>query len=381
MVNKKLKIGRIILAMFILIMILGCASIGIFFYEISPIDKNGIETTYIIESGTTINGIYEDLEDKKIIRSALFMKIYTKFLGTPNIEAGEYKLSPSMKAKEIYDILKGGGKSTRETFSLTFREGKSVRDLIKLISDNTDITKEEILMKLKDEEYLNSLIDKYWFLTDEIKNKDIFYSLEGYLFPNTYEFFKDSSLEEIISKMLDETGKQLTPYKADIEKSNYSVHEILTLASIIELESPNSKTLDEETDTKESDRKTIAGIFTRRLEDNDSLGSCVTTYYAFDVPMGSRDLKLSEINDCDNKYNTRCTTRVGLTPGAVGNAGIKSIEAAIKPNKTDYYFFLSDKDGKIYFSKTNAEHERIGRELRENGQMLYRRNKLHMRLY
>ena len=215
------------------------------------------------------------------------------------------------------------------------------------------------------------MIDKYWFLTDEIKNNDIFYSLEGYLFPNTYEFFKDATIEDIISKMLNETERQLNPYKTDIEESKYSVHEILTLASIIELESPNSKTLDDEDDSKESDRKTIAGIFVRRIEENDSLGSCVTTYYAFDIPMGSRDLKLSELNDCTNKYNTRCTSRIGFPPGPVGNAGIKSIEATIKPNKTDYYFFLSDKNGKIYFSKTEAEHNRIGSELRANGQMLY----------
>lgn len=371
MVKKKLKVGRVILALLLIVLILGCASVGVFFYELSPVDKNGTEVTYVVESGSTVNGIYEDLESKNIIRSAIFMKLYTKFLGSPSVEAGEYKLSPSMKASEIYDTLKGGGKSTRNTFSLTFREGKSIRDLVKLISDNTDITESEVLNKLKDEDYLDSLISKYWFITDEIKNKDIFYSLEGYLFPNTYEFFKDSDVEDILGKMLDETGKQLNKYKSDIESSKYSVHEILTLASIVELESPNSKTLDDESDSKESDRKTIAGIFARRLDNNESLGSCVTTYYAFNVEMGSRDLKTSEINDCNNKYNTRCVSRKGLTPGPVGNAGIKSIEAAINPVKTDYYFFLSDKNGKIYFSKTNAEHERIGKELRDNGQMLY----------
>lgn len=371
MVKKKLKVGRVILVLFLFVLILSCASVGVFFYELSPVNKNGEETTYIVESGSTLNSIYEDLESKNIIRSALFMKLYTKFLGSPSIEAGEYKLSSSMKAKEVYDILKSGGKSTRATFTLTFREGKSIRDLVKLVSESTDITEEDIFNKLKDTDYLDSLIDKYWFLTDEIKNKDIFYSLEGYLFPNTYEFYKDSSIEDIFTKMLDETGKQLNNYKSNIESSDFSVHEILTLASIVELESPNSKTLDDDSDDKESDRKTIAGIFARRLDNNESLGSCVTTYYAFDVPMGSRDLKMSEINDCNNKYNTRCNTRVGLTPGPVGNAGIKSIESAINPVKTEYYFFLSDKDGKIYFSKTNAEHERIGEELRKNGQMLY----------
>ena len=102
MVKKKLRVGRILVLLFILILILCCASVGIFFYELSPIDKNGVETTYIVESGSTVNGIYEDLESKKIIRSALFMKLYTKLVGNPSIEAGEYKISPSMKASEIY---------------------------------------------------------------------------------------------------------------------------------------------------------------------------------------------------------------------------------------------------------------------------------------
>ena len=169
MVKRKLRVGRVLVLIFILILLLCSVCAGIFFYELSPLDKGGKETTYIVESGSTVNGIYEDLESKNIIRSAFFMKIYTKFLGGLEVEAGEYKLSASMKAKDVFDALNSGAKSTKEVFSLTFREGKSVRDLIKLIEDNTDITEEEILSKLKDETYLDSLISKYWFITEEIK--------------------------------------------------------------------------------------------------------------------------------------------------------------------------------------------------------------------
>lgn len=374
MVKKKLKIGRVIIAILILLIILACTCIGIFFYELSPVDKKGSEVSYLVESGATVSGIYEDLESKNLIRSALFMKIYTKILGSANIEAGEYNLSPSMKAKEIYEVLTGGGKNTRATAKLTLKEGENIRDLGSELEKITDakITKNALIEKLKDTEYLDTLINEYWFITDEIKNKDIYYSLEGYLFPNTYEIFKDSSVEEVIGKMLDETDKQLTKYKDEIEASDYSVHELLTLASIIELESPNSTTLDEETSTNESDRKTIAGIFTNRLNNNWSLGSCVTTYYAFGINMGDRDLTNTELNDCSsNKYNTRCTSFIGLPVGPIGNSGIKSIEAALNPAKTDYYYFLSDKNGKVYYSKTLQEHDRIGSELRANGQMLY----------
>lgn len=374
MVKKKLKIGRVIIAILILLIILACICVGIFFYELSPVDKKGSEISYIVESGSSVSEIYEDLESKNLIRNALIMKIYTKILGSANIEAGEYNLSPSMKAKEIYEVLTGGGKNTRATAKLTLKEGENIRDLGSELEKITDakITKNALIEKLKDTEYLDTLINEYWFITDEIKDKDIYYSLEGYLFPNTYEIFKDSSVEEVIGKMLDETDKQLTKYKDEIEASDYSVHELLTLASIIELESPNSTTLDEETSTNESDRKTIAGIFTNRLNNNWSLGSCVTTYYAFGINMGDRDLTNTELNDCSsNKYNTRCTSFIGLPVGPIGNSGIKSIEAALNPAETDYYYFLSDKNGKVYYSKTLQEHDRIGSELRANGQMLY----------
>lgn len=360
MVKRKLKLGRVFVALFLLILLIACTGVGVFFYELSPVDKSKENITYEVKSGTTVNEIFEDLESKKIIRSALFMKIYSKLNHGLSVDAGEYTISSGMSSREIFDVLGGDATSSRETVTLVFREGRNVRDLIKLLETQFGIKKEDVLSKLKDEEYLDSLISKYWFLTDEIKDKDIYYSLEGYLFPDTYLVYKDASVEEILTKMLDETGKKLEKFKSDIENSSYSVHEILTLASIVELESSNK-----------SDRKEIAGVFTNRLKDKWSLGSCVSTYYAFDINMGDRDLNMSEIADCSNKYNTRCTTFIGLPVGPIGNPGLDSIEATISPSETDYYYFLSDKDGNTYFSKTQAEHDRKGRELRANGQMLY----------
>ena len=130
--------------------------------------------------------------------------------------------------------------------------------------------------------------------------------------------------------MLDETDKKLTPYKNSIQNSNYSIHEILTLASIVELEGANS-----------DDRNGIAGVFMNRLKSKWSLGSDVTTYYAVGIDFNERDLYMSEINDY-NSYNTRSSQMAGKLP--------------VSPKKHNYYYFVADKNKKTYFSKTSSEH-------------------------
>lgn len=165
----------------------------------------------------------------------------------------------------------------------------------------------------------------------------------------------DVSVKEIFEKMLDQTEKELNKYRNDIEKSKYSVHELITLASIIELEGSNS-----------NDRKGVAGVFYNRLEDNWNLGSDVTTYYAVKTNMSDRDLRKNEINDCTNKYNTRCTSLIGLPIGPISNPGIESIEAVLNPTKSDYYYFVADKTGKTYFNKTYEEHNKTIQTLKNN---------------
>ncbi len=354
--EKGFSIKRLIVIIILLILLVIFAMVGVFFYELKPVSKSGEIKDFIVESGSSVNSVFESLEKENLIKSAFFMKIYSKLSGGLTIQSGLFKISPSMDVTEIFDILNKGGDNARGEVNLTFKEGDNVRDFASLVSENFDISKEDVFNKLKDTEYLDSLISKYWFLTDEIKNKDIYYSLEGYLFPNTYAFYKDSSLEEIISKFLDETEEELNKYKADIEKSKYSVHEVLTLASIVELESYDTK-----------DRKDIAGVFLNRLNDGMPLQSCVSTYYAFNINMGDRDLNQSEIDDCSSKYNTRCTSLIGLPVGPIGNPGLTSIEAAINPNKHNYYYFLSDKNLKTYFSETYEEHERKQEELEDAG--------------
>lgn len=356
MVKRKLNLKRVFLVLILLILIVITAVGGIFFYELSPANKSGENVEYTVESGTLVNEIFTDLESKGLIKSALFMKIYNKIAGGLDVKAGSYTISSSMDATDIYKILGGEVIDNSETFTLTFKEGENIRGLINTLEEKTEIKKVDVVTKLSDETYLDSLIDDYWFLTDDIKNPDLKYSLEGYLFPDTYTFYTNVTVEDIFKKMLNTLEDKLKPYKNDIEASKYSVHELLTLASIVELESADP-----------DDRKDISGVFTNRLNDGWSLGSCVSTFYAFDINMGDRDLTVSEINDCSGKYNTRCTSYIGLPVGPIGNPGIDSIVAALKPNETDYYYFVSDKNMNTHFTRTLREHENKVEELKSQG--------------
>ena len=356
MVKRKLNLKRVFLVLILLILIVITSVAGLFFYELSPVNKKGEEIEYTVESGTMVNEIFSDLESKNLIKSALFMKIYNKIAGGLDIKAGTYKISSSMDATDIYKILVGEVIDNSETFTLTFKEGGNIRGLINTLEEKTEIKKVDIVTKLNDENYLDELIDEYWFLTEDIKNKDLKYSLEGYLFPDTYTFYTNATIEDIFRKMLNTMENRLEPYKEQIEASEYSVHEILALASVIELESGNP-----------DDRKTISSVFSNRLKDGMALQSCVSTYYAYDINLGDRDLNTSEIEDCSSKYNTRCPGFVGLPVGPIGNPGKDSIDAALNPSDTDYYYFASDANMKTHFTKTYEEHVAKVRELQSAG--------------
>ena len=308
---------------------------------------NSNELSFEISEGDTYYSISKKLKEEKLIKSEFFYKIYIKINNPSMLKVGTYSLNQTMTVKDIVNIIKQGGLKKGEM--ITFKEGLNMRQIVSLITQKTNIKEEDIYSTLKDDDYLNTLIEKYWFIQEDIKNNKIYYSLEGYLFPNTYEFFTDEvSIKEIFNKMLDEMNKQLEPLKEDIEKSKYSFHELLTMASIVELEGKTIK-----------DRNEVAGVFYNRLKANDTLGSDVTTYYGAKVNMSDRDLYQSEINTA-NDYNTRNASLAGKLPvGPICNPSISSIKAALYPKETTAYFFVADKNGQTYFTKTYSEHLRI----------------------
>lgn len=347
---KNMKSAHKIIATSAAILLLVILSLIIWYSSsLNAVSKKSVPVKITIEIGSGSSTIANILKENDLIKNSLAFKLYIKLNNVDGLQAGNYDLDKNMNVEEIIQILKTG-KMMKEQVVITFVEGKNMRSIAKTIATHTNNTEQAVFDLLKDESYIDSLINEYWFLTDKIKNKDIYYPLEGYLFPDTYSFDgKDVEVKAIFKTMLDKMDTILT--KCNAKKEN--IHNILTMASIIELEGLDV-----------SSRKNIASVFYNRLDSNMSLGSDVTTYYAYNVDMGDRDLTTQELYSY-NPYNTRGPEMSGKLPiGPIASPSKSSIEAAINPNKTDYLYFVADKNGEVYFATTLAEHEKIVSDLK-----------------
>ncbi len=257
---------------------------------------------------------------------------------------------------EIISLLEDGVISNDGAIKITFRDGERIPSYAKTISDKTGIPYDDVIKEVNDKEYLKSLIDEYWFLTDKILQDGIYYPLEGYLAPETYFFDEDCDVHDIVKRLLDQTEDNLEDYK-DIMKSD--PHYYITMASVVQLEG-----------TKTDNRKVIVGIFQNRLAAGMNMGSDVTTYYALQKSM-KEDLSAQDFAT-SNPYNTRGGNMIGKMPiGPICNPNMSSIEASVNPTKSDYFFFVADKYGNIFYTKTNAEHDKKVAEIKAKGDWIF----------
>lgn len=328
-------------------------------YMISPIDSKDDKKIVInIDTSDTYSTLGNKLYENGLIRSEFVYKVYTKiFLKESHLEVGKYELNKTMGLEDMIEILKKGNNYNPDVIRITFKEGLNARSVAKVISNNTNNTYEDVMKILEDKTFAKKMVDEYWFLDNSILNGGIYYPLEGYLFPDTYEFLnKDVKIETIIKTLLNEFGEKIKPYKEEIEKSKFSLNEIITLASIAELESLPG-----------SDRKGVVGVFVNRIENNISLGSDMTAYYAYKLDNIKEGLSLSEFQNCSSPYNTRCNSKMGLPVGPISNPGIDSIVGAIEYRNDGNLYFVADCNGKTYFAKSYTEFESTIRSLRNQG--------------
>lgn len=350
--KKKIIIISIAIVTVILLMV------GLYFYGLTSVSKDSEKIEFKITTGTSTRRVIDNLYEAKIIKSKISSMIYVKLHRNISIKAGTYELDRKNNTKEIFEILTYGYVKN-DTINVTFVEGKRITDYVSVISDNFGYSEEEIYKVLSDKEYLNELINKYNFLTNDILNSDIYYPLEGYLFPDTYEFYKDASIKTIIEKMLDKMSKVLDNYSTSLNASKFNIHEILTMASIIENET-----------MIKSDRSIVSQVIYKRLSLNMSLGMDVTSYYGVKKSL-SETLTTSDLNN-NNAYNTRNKEFIGLPVGPICNPSSSSINAALSPSDTDYIYFYADiygmnEDGtcnkslagKLHFAKTYNEFQNL----------------------
>lgn len=292
-------------------------------------DKQNI--SFQIKKGETSKEIGKKLEEKNIIKSANSFYIHTKInqLGE-TILAGRFVLNRSMTVPEIIQTISDPAQAE---FVITIQEGLTVKDIDAKLVDLGLTNKGEFIEATKN--FKDWQV--YSFLDQETLSK-LSIPLEGYIYPDTY-FLDPENFDpnELIYKALDNFEQKFSPHQEKIKKHSYN--EIVTMASIIENEVFG-----------EADRKKVSGIFWKRLESNWTIGADATLLYISD----DRKITAEDLN-IDSPYNTR--KNLGLPPGPISNPSIESIEAAMYPEESEYWFYLTTLDtGKVIYSKSNEEH-------------------------
>lgn len=290
------------------------------------------EQTIVVKEGATPEQVATDLENKKLIKSSRAFRwhVSRNDLGK-EIKAGRYRIDGGKPAPEIAKTLAAGPQIGDNQF--TVKEGQTQQVIASTLSKLGGFDRQEFAdLKAAD-------FPKYTFLKDLPDDA----SLEGFLFPETYEVPPpETPVKEVATVLLNQFEKELTSeLSGQIKASGRSLFETVIIASIVEAEVRSDE-----------DRKLVAGIMYRRLREDIRLDADATLRYGINKP--TEALAKDDLAS-DNPYNTRKLK--GLPPGPISNPGTASLKAAANPQESDFLFYLSDKDGTTIFAKTLEEHE------------------------
>jgi UPF0755 protein len=286
----------------------------------------------VIPKGSSVKAISKQLEKENVIKDSLVFELYCKAnKKADKIKAGKYNLSNSMGVPEIVEVIVSG-KALIDTVKFTIPEGYNLTQIVEKLNSLGVVSPESVQTALEAKSY------GYEFV-GQIPEREK--QLEGYLFPDTYEIYKDTTSEAIIGKLLERFDAVFTEeYRNRAKELNMTIDQVITLASIIEREAK-----------LDSERKTISAVFHNRLKKNMMLQSCATVQYLFKEQKEVLTYKDLEIESPYNTYKY-----AGLPPGPIASPGQKSIEAALYPEKVDYLYFVAKDDGSHVFTKTYNEH-------------------------
>lgn len=294
-----------------------------FFYKqaVLPVNKNDKSTKiFVITPGSSLVDVINNLSKENLIRSRLVFYLLTRYMGIDKkIQAGDFRLSPSMNAFEIAKTLTHG---TLDVW-ITVIEGLRKEEIAQILSKNFNIPEIDFIKKAK----------------------------EGYLFPDTYLIPKNANTEMVLSIFYNNFEKKFNDQlKKQAKEKNLKEEDVLILASLVEREAKLYE-----------DKKIIAGILLKRLSADWPLQVDATVQYALgyqskEKTWWKKNLSYKDL-EIDSPYNTY--KNKGLPPSPINNPGLESIKAVIN-GKTDtsYWYYLSDKKGLIHYAKTLEEHKR-----------------------
>ena len=312
--------------------------------ETQPVDTAQTElVSFEIEQGASVKEVSKALEEEGIIRNSKLFNFYLKFKNVSGFKSGLYHVSKSMTLDEIIAELSGQGKDKDQNATkVLIREGEQLTDIAKEVEKSTKYSAEDFMAKVQDEDFLRYLVQKFpKLLTQSYNGYQVKYVLEGYLFPATYDMNDSKTLQMLITEMVAKTDEIMSKYYDKILASDYTLQEIMALASLIEKEG-----------TKLEDRKKISSVFHNRIKENMKLQTDVSVQYALGEHKEALSLEDLEVDSPYNLYQN-----YGVGPGPYNSPSEDSIVAALEPEKTDYLYFLADiKTKEIYYAKTYEEH-------------------------
>lgn len=294
-----------------------------------------------IPQGATGQTITQILKDNEIIKYSLVFRVYIKFQNPENITAGKHLLSNKMSYEMILDELQKSAINEQTEVSVTFPEGYNLIQCAQLLEKNEVCNADEFIKAFNSYHYGFNFEDKI----EESSMK--LFKMEGYLFPDTYIFYKNSEVNSVCYKIFSNFAEKVN--RNDLGRMSelgLTLDQTITLASIVQAEAGI-----------EREMKNVASVFLNRLKNSEEypkLQSDPTKKYAREVVKPNLGDKSEELVTAYNTYLSD-----GLPPGAICNPGYTAIKAVLYSSDTDYYFFCSNLDTQEFFyARTNAEHEK-----------------------
>jgi UPF0755 protein len=301
--------------------------LGTYFWLFAPANYRGKEYLFTVPSGQSVAQIIEGLHSQGFVRSMFGTRLAFVISGGQIVQAGTYNISPRMDVWQIAQIMTSGDTAVA---GVTIPEGYTVAQIAATL-DQKGVIGQAVFIQA---------VSSYPANEDFLKSRTKTDSLEGYLFPDTYQINKGTPANDIISLMLNNFQRRLAPLQTQIDKSGRSLNEIIILASLVEDEART-----------ETNRKLVAQVLLNRLAKPMRLDVDATVRYItgnWTEPITKADLA------SNSPYNTRKFT--GLPPTAICNPSLMSIKAVLLPSPTDALYYLTDKDGVMHYAKTLAEH-------------------------
>lgn len=296
----------------------------------TTIQKNG---SFTIEEGVTANQVWQKIVDEGYATRTLSWKYYARQNdAASNIQSGTYLLN---KGEDAVDVIERfvSGNTMPDELSITYPEGFTLQQIAARTAAKNIGSEEDFINSVDPTNYAAT----YPFLKSIPAGRN----LEGYLFPDTYNISAEDNPTDVIERMLANFARKVTPeLREEATNNGRSLDHIIIMASIIEREV-----------ISDDDMAAVSGVLWKRFDDNIGLAADATVRYALEKwkdPLTYQDLQV------DSPYNTRRYR--GFPPGPISNPGIRAIIAAIRPELSDYYYYLSAPDGQTIFSKTNDEH-------------------------